>query len=436
MAAVRRQKERPKVILRRCSTTDPEIVGRILDECFSELGANISGKVLIKPNIVTANKGYIHHSFTHPGVMEGLIGTIKKSSSVKQITVGESSGFGVPPGLFAHEAGYDSLCRRLGVRLLDFNEDRATWTPLEKGVIHKGFHAARAILDADTLIWAPKLKYHICCQITNALKLNIGILQHRDRMKFHDDRLNDKIVDLLEVGYPNIIVSDAVTIGHGYESAPQGFNLGLLMVADDPLASDAVAAEILGYRPEDVVHLRKASERGYGSINLNDFDISGDVSIDELRAATAHIESEYQDIHKVKTPIQFFCGNAPERNEFCYGGCLAAVKGCLGTVDKRRPGSVANARPGAIVTGVYAGDVVLPGLPVLLIGDCTKVTGKLEAGKVKHLKGCPIGTAMLLMGVPSFFKLPSPMTGLRDAGLFIYYLLRHLLRKIPLLFSK
>ncbi|MFC1474946.1 DUF362 domain-containing protein, partial [bacterium] len=366
----------------------------------------------------------------HPGVIEGLVTELKSRPGVDRITIGESGGFGIPPMLFMHEAGYTKLARRLGVRLVDFNDDRAQWTELEKGVAHKGFRVARSISEADTLVWAPKLKYHICCQITNALKLNIGILQHRDRMKYHDDRLNEKIVDMLEIGYPDLVVSDAINVGHGYESAPQTIHLGFIMVANDPVAADAVAAKALGYEPEDVVHLTIARDRGYGSISLDDIEVTGDITIEELRGKTVGFESEYQDIQKVETPIKFYCGNSPERDVFCYGGCLAAIKGGLGTIDKRRPGSVKNCKPGAIVTGVYNGDVIHPDQPVLLVGDCTKVEGKLEAGRVKRIPGCPIGTARLLFGLPPVFALPSPVSDFRSTYLFIYFMLRYIVRKL------
>lgn len=419
-----------RVILRRCDTLDPAAIGAIIRECVADLGEKPRGKVLIKPNVVTANRRYIHHSYTSPAVMEALVGEVKNHVAARDITIGESSGFGVPPGLFLGESGYLALGRRLGVRVVDFNQEPVTWVPFERGVNHKGMRVARSLHQADYKIWAPKLKYHICCTITNALKLNIGILTHRDRMKYHDDRLNDKIVDLLEVGWPDLIITDAIDIGHGYESAPREHRLGLIMAANDPIASDAVASAVLGFEPEQTEHLRLASERGYGSIRLDDIDITGDVAIDELRARTAGIESEYQDIHKLQSPLKFYCGDSPDREVFCYGGCLAAVKGCLGTTDKRRPGAVAGAQPGAIVTGVYSGDVLHPGQTVLLVGTCTKVTGRLEAARVKRLFGCPIGTARLIFSLPLAFGMPSPALDARDAALFIYYTLRHAAKQL------
>jgi len=416
---------RPKVILRRCDRADPGAVSAIVEECFQELSIRVGKKVLIKPNVVTANRKYIHHSYTHPGVIEGIVRAVRADDAQPKITVGESSGFGVPPGLFLHEAGYTALCKRLKIRLVDFNQDASAWVKLNRAQLHEGLHLAHSIAEADTKIWAPKLKYHICCQITNALKLNMGILQHRDRMIYHDDRLDQKIVDLLEVAFPDVVVTDAVEVGHGYESAPKTVHVGLLLVSNDPLAADAVAAAILGYGPEEVVHLRMARDRGYGTIDLEEIEVTGDTTIDKARAKTVGIESEYQDIHKVDTPIRFYCGNAPKRDRFCHGGCLAAVKGCLGTVDKRKPGAVRKARPGAIVTGIYKGDVLHPNDPVLLVGDCSRVEGRLEAAKVKRLRGCPIGTMQLLFGVPRAFGLPSPAYELRSAFLFLRFFLKH-----------
>ncbi len=408
-----------RVILRKCATYDPDRVGSIIAESLADLGKKPKGKVLIKPNVVSANKRYIFDSYTHPAVVGQAIDAIRKYG-IEDITVGESGGYGIPSRLFFSEAGYYDMARDKKVRLIDFNEEAQVTVPLKKGMWHKSMIASKALVDADFKIWMPKLKYHICCTVTNALKLNIGILTHKERMLFHDDRLNEKIVDLLEVGFPDVVISDGIKITHGYESAPKPFDLGVIMVADDPLAADAVAAKLLNFKPTDVIHLVMASERGYGSIADNDIEVTGDVSIEELSAKTRHIVSEYQDIQKVDTRMKFYAGVDPDRGRECYGGCLAALKGCLGTIDARRPGSVKNAKPGGIVMGVYKGDVIHPNDPVLLIGDCTRVEGRLEAKKVIRVGGCPLGTKQLFLTLPFTFGMSSPLLEPRDASLFIY----------------
>ena len=78
------------------------------------------------------------------------------------------------------------------------------------------------------------------------------------------------------------------------------------------------------------------------------------------------------------------------------------------------------ARPGALVHGVYEGDVVVPNGPAVLVGDCTEVKGELKARKIRRIKGCPIGTMRLLFDIPRLFEMPTPLADSRDATKFIY----------------
>jgi uncharacterized protein (DUF362 family) len=412
-------KAKKKVILRKCSTYDPDRIRGIIKESLAEIGKKPKGNVLIKPNVVSANKRYIFDSYTQPVVVGAAIDVLR-GYKIKGITLGESGGYGIPSRLFFSEAGYYDMAAEKKVKLIDFNEQAQVTVPLKKGMWHKSMIASKALVDADFKVWMPKLKYHICCQVTNALKLNIGILTHKERMMFHDDRLNEKIVDLLEVGFPDVVITDAIKITHGFESAPKPFDLGVILVADDPLAADCVAAKLLNFKPTDVIHLVMAAERGYGSIDDADIEVTGDVTIEELAKKTRHIVSEYQDIQKVDTRLRFYTGVDPNRGRVCYGGCEAALKGCLGTIDARRPGSVKNAKPGGIVMGIYKGDVIHPNDPVVLIGDCTRVDGRLEAKKVIRLKGCPLGAKQLFMAISFAYGMPCPLFDPRDATLFIY----------------
>ena len=64
---------RPKVILRRCESYDVDRIADIIRTSIEELNLDIRGKVFVKPNIVTANRRYIHNSFTHPAVVEAMV---------------------------------------------------------------------------------------------------------------------------------------------------------------------------------------------------------------------------------------------------------------------------------------------------------------------------------------------------------------------------
>ncbi len=417
------------VLLRRVETYDPAAMDAVVREGFELLGQRPEGRVLIKPNVVFANKNYSQHAFTYPDLVGTVADRVRSFPGVAELSVGESGGFAIPTRLNFKESGYYDMGLRHHVPVIDFNEDKYVKVELKKGKYHKTLLCPRLIHEADFKIWMPKLKYHICCEITNALKLNIGSLLHKERMLFHDDRLNDKIVDILEIGYPDLVITDAVTIGHGFESCAKPFHLGLIMISNDPVASDVVAAQILGYRPEEVRHLRIASQRGYGSIDPASVKVLGDIGIEELARRTSGIVSEFQDMQKLDTRIRFYEGIGPNTNEICYGGCMAAVKGSLGTIDARRPGSLKNAKEGAIVTGIYEGDVDAGDGTCLLIGDCTEVKGTIRAGRTKRVKGCPIGAVQLTSVLPFIFGMPSPLFDTRDVPLVVLSTIEKIINK-------
>lgn len=418
------------VLLRRVESYDRAAMDAVVKEGFEMLDRSPAGRVLIKPNVVFANKNYSRHAFTHPDLVGTVVDRVRSFAGVTDLAVGESGGFAIPTRLNFKESGYYDMGHRHGVPVIDFNEDSYVKVGLNRGVCHKTLLCPRLIHDADFKIWMPKLKYHICCEITNALKLNIGSLLHRERMLFHDDRLNDKIVDILEIGYPDLVVTDAVIIGHGFESCAKPFHLGIVMVSNDPIAADVVAAQILGYRPEEVHHLRIASERGYGSIDPDSVRVLGDVGIEELAARTAGIESQFQDMQKLDTRIRFYEGIGPHTGRVCYGGCMAAVKGSLGSIDARRPGSLKNAKEGAIVTGIYEGDVDAGSGVCLLIGDCTEVKGSIRAGRTRRVKGCPLGAVQLTSMLPFLFGMPSPLLDARDVPLVVINSIEKFVNKV------
>ena len=380
-----------RVIVRRCDAYDASAIAEIISQGMEELKEEPKGKILIKPNVVCSTP-VVQSAHTETSVVEAAVDALRRLNAGAQITIGESGGMAIPTRLFFHHAGYSRMARRLGVPLRDFNEERRVRVKLARAKWHRTMLLAKSLYEASYRIWMPKLKFHNACQITNAVKLNIGILIHRERMLYHDDRLNEKIVDLLEVGYPDLIVSDAINIGHGSEFAPYPYHLGAILIANDPLAVDMVAARILGYEPEDVAHLVEARDRGYGTLDLRDIGITGDVSVEELAEKAGKIKTAYSihwDVQEVRTPVKFYAGINPESGRKCIGGCLNALSGALATAELYYPGLVAGLERMGIVIGHYRGDVIHPGEKVALIGSCAGVEGKLVGDKVIRIRGCP-----------------------------------------------
>jgi hypothetical protein len=66
----------------------------------------------------------------------------------------------------------------------------------------------------------------------------------------------------------------------------------------------------------------------------------------------------------------------------------------------------------------------------LLIGDCTEVKGKITAGRIKKVKGCPIGAVKLTSVLPFVFGMPSPMFDRRDVPMIVLNTIEKLVNKI------
>ena len=424
-----------KVILRKCEEYDMDRVSSIIRESMEQLGARPRGRILIKPNVVTANKEYVHHSYTEPRVIESMVRVLRESYGAgDDITVGESGGIGLPTRMFFADSGIAKMAKRIGVRLADFNEEAVREVPLSRAKWHRTMLMAKSLYEAEYKIWMPKLKFHIVVDVTNALKLNIGILTHRERFLYHDDRLHEKIVDLLEPGYPDLVVTDAITVGRGFESSPYPHHLGALIISNDPVASDVVAAKIMNYDPEKVIYLAEAKARGYGSLDINDITITGDVSWEELAARMKGVDSPFQDLQKLDTPIRFYEGTNKSTGNICYGGCICSIKGVLGTADKKYEGNLKRARKSAVVMGYYQGDVIHPDDTVVLVGTCAGVSGKLEAKKVVRIKGCPVKVADLMIFGLRHLGMKSPAWDARNMVFLIYHSIVKLLMQLTVPF--
>ena len=378
--------KKPIVILRRAPAYDPAAIEKIIREGLEELdlSSRVKGRLTIKPNVVMAHPKVTPSAFTRPEFLEGLIRALKSNAGVEEITVAEKCGAAIPTSRMFRRAGYYKLKRKLGFRLVPIEEGKRKTVALKKGVVHKTIKTGRDIVENDFLVYAPKLKTNALSQgLTAALKLNIGILCDRERMWNHNYNLDEKIVDLLEVGHPGFIATDAIEISMGGNHLTQhGRHLGLILMSDQPLAHDVVCAHILHLDPKSIGHLALASARGYGSLELGDIDVTGDISLAEIRRTTEGWDTGYIRVDNVDGNIKVISGEP-----YCGGGCHGVFLDWLYMIKDRKPKLWKNLPRWTVVIGKYKGDVTADKL--LLVGTCTEIQGRVKAKKIRRIKGCP-----------------------------------------------
>ena len=381
-----------KVIIRNCQDYDPPAIERIVREGLAELGlaGRVRGRVTVKPNVVMAHRTVAPSGYTRPEFMDGLLRAVEAlAPDGSKVTIVEKCGAGVPTSRMFRRAGYYRLrrshrARGHRVRVLPLEEAAKQKVHLSRGVVHQTITTAPQIVDNDFLIYAPKLKTNYLAHgLTAALKLNIGILRDRQRMWNHNHLLDDKIVDLLEAGRPDFVATDAVEIAMGGNQFTQpGRHLGVVILADDPLAHDVVCAHIFHLDPRRVGHLQKAADRGCGSLDLADLDLGGDLSLDEVRERTKTWDVGFVRVDQVASGIKVLSGDP-----YCTGGCQGVFLDWLYMIKDRKPRLWAKLPAWTVVIGKYPGDVAAD--RVLIVGTCSSVEGRLAAKKVRRVRGCP-----------------------------------------------
>jgi len=378
---------REKVILRAVPDYDPSRIKQVIREGLAEFGQAGSkrSRITIKPNVVVANHKVTPSAYTRSEFLDGLIQALHDGQNTPpKITITEKCGAGIPTSRMFRRASYYRLKKRHNIKLLPIEEAKKKKISLQKGRIHNQITTSREIAGNDFLIYTPKLKSNSLTHgLTAAIKLNIGILCDRERMWNHNFHLDEKIVDLLEVGYPDFIATDAVEISIGGNHLTQhGYPLGVVVMATNPVAHDSVCAHMFHLDPHKIPHLRLAHERGYGPLDLAAIDIEGDISLSAIREKTKDWKTGFIRVDDVDCGIKVLTGEP-----YCTGGCHGVFLDWLYMIKDRKPKLWKKLPPWTAVIGKYPGDVSAE--RVLIIGTCSEVLGRLEAKKIRRIKGCP-----------------------------------------------
>jgi len=250
-------------------TRPPEMTVKALEMASAYETISPQKPVLIKPNYVTTDNPSTGIT-TDSRVIEGVV-TFLRQHDVKEIVIGEGTGFGDTFGAF-RAAGVDDIAKRWGVKMRDLNRDEFIEVNPPNAQALKKVRIAKTALDS-TIISVPKLKPHRLAGVTLSLKNMMGAITPKASMHVH---LSQKIVDLVSAIRPSVAVIDGVIAGEGHETSGNPVEMNLVIAGTDPVAVDAVGAAVMGIPPEKVKQLRLAEERGLGTCHLERIDILGE----------------------------------------------------------------------------------------------------------------------------------------------------------------
>lgn len=381
----------PQVLIFRCDDYDPVRIGQIVRDGLEELGLRPKGRVMLKPNAVIAQREMFPHAFTRAEVLDGTLSAIRElSPEIEELSVGERSGITIPTRFCFREAGYNEVIKKHRAKTAYFDESPHRTVPLSHpDRLRDEIFVPRPVTETDFLINMPKFKAHPWTRMTLSLKNFIGLQDDRHRLVDHNAFLEHKIVDLQEVIRSSLIIVDAITAGQKMMLTPTPFHLGAIVMGTNPCAVDAVCCAMVNLEPATVIHLKMASERGMGPIDLSEIEIGGDFPLAEVQQRSTGFEfcleriDEYFDPHG---PLRCTVGSFPEKHspDYCWGGCPGALQEAIHIFQSYQPDFWEKLGKVRFVVGRIEGDLDLePDERAVFAGDCTSFNGRLNGRPVK-----------------------------------------------------
>ncbi|MBM4306212.1 MAG: DUF362 domain-containing protein [Deltaproteobacteria bacterium] len=240
-------------------------------------------RILIKPNaarLAVPGEGVT----THPRVVEAAIDHLKEKG-VDEIAIGESCIFGVDPEQAFWVTGLREVSEKKGVELIDLDRVAPMEIKIPEGKALKSIRVPAILKKFDFIISIPVMKTHMHTRVTLSIKNMKGLLWRREKARLHQLRYNGKVAqgdkaldiaisDMASVLFPHLAIIDGTTglegMGPAYGRKKEA---GLIVLGNNPVSADAVAARLMGFGPEEVPHLRLLSERGLGEIQLSNISI-------------------------------------------------------------------------------------------------------------------------------------------------------------------
>ena len=243
-------------------------------------------KVLIKPNNIISE--YVRGTVTSGDVVAAIALLVREAGG-KPI-IGEnnlvydpsSPRFDTSCGKHYHDALAQMKLER-EVPLVDLMKDEMIQVQIPGARVFKSARIARTALDVDKIIDVPVLKTHDQTQVTLGIKNLKGVLPPSEKKRSHAESVEKAIVDLCSFLRPALVVVDGLVGAEGM--GPTGgdpVKMDLIIAGANPLATDMVAASVMGFDTGQVKFLKYAIESGLGPGGLEEIEILGR-SIDAVR---------------------------------------------------------------------------------------------------------------------------------------------------------
>jgi len=276
--------------------------------------------VMLKPNLVSSQR----EATTKPEVIRALAELMKRAG--KEVSIGEGSAaapkFNVLNGQIYRtrkrdildpmqqyvfeQLGYADLAHALHVPLVNLHSGELVDVAVPGGFVFDKITLNRKLVETDLLCSVPMMKTHSLATVTLGMKNLIGTFPgtvyqsvrghvHDVAAKVEPTAASAVVVDTVRANKPGLVVIDGSTAMEGNgPSNGKLVKMDLIVAGTNPLATDMVAASLMGFDPKEVPTFAWANRAGMSPFSLERIEIRGE-PLDRVRRAFARPQLYHWD---------------------------------------------------------------------------------------------------------------------------------------------
>jgi uncharacterized protein (DUF362 family) len=259
-------------------------------------------RIMLKPNLVAEGPSFT----TKPAVVRTLAQLMQRAG--KEVLIGEGSAAGtgfnvrgdvtyrtrnreILDGMQRYvfdTLGYTDLARSLKTPLINLHSGDMAEVAVPNGFVFDKITLHRSLTDIDLLCSVPMMKTHVLATVTLGMKNLIGLypgtVYYSVRSWLHDHAamaespgIAFETIDMVRASRLGLTVVDGSMAMEG--DGPTDGSLvpmNLIIAGTNPLATDMVAADIMGFGVHDVPTLTWGDRAGLGPASVSDVDVRGE----------------------------------------------------------------------------------------------------------------------------------------------------------------
>jgi uncharacterized protein (DUF362 family) len=258
--------------------------------------------VLLKPNLVSSDP----KATTKIEVIRALAGLMKRAG--KEVSIGEGSAaapnFNVLNGqtfrtrkreilepmqqYVFEQLGYAELARGLRIPLINLHCGDLLEVSVPGAFVFDKITLHRSLTQTDLLCSVPMMKTHQLATVTLGMKNLVGTFpgtvyqsirghMHDVSAKVEPTAASAVVVDLVRANKPGLVVIDGSMAMEGNgPSMGKLVKMDVIIAGTNPVATDMVAAALMGFEPRDVPVFAWASKAGMRPQSLGEIEVRGE----------------------------------------------------------------------------------------------------------------------------------------------------------------